>query len=688
MSTDTSVFSGSPPLTRFIIEDYSHQTNPIELINEELGKIFAKEPLDEVMLELLVDGVKNCFDRFGSANFPKDLKDRLIRIPTDKELGKRAFAAAYHPEIEGSIQFVLRFLNSQFKENGSQDATDNHLSVLKRGCLYYPYLAEKQWKSLQTIAKNFHLIQRSYNQIISVTPRTAQIFKQLIVAIAPVLNNPQARYHDPVRVVKPLTDAEELASIENWESIPPEEISSVPSSSTDVLKDSMNPVKKTLSGYIEGITDKILFHYGDTLVRLFTSPLTRAFESQTLQSIVEEALSNTNTKFSDEEKRNWKDFLCSSIPSTVDNFFSKTSDAMKDPERGYEFIHGITKMITPFCFKKPDTNSFAHKILILKLLPQITLFLRDYQTSVDLIKKFPSTSKESKENEILCAMIQNLHSRSSRPIFRDEQNPEYFKEDLNKYIERVILMQCDALKIKLPSPIKECVTAIVNHYVYTIFDALLSPFLIAILIRRIIERKDKIETPEQTSTVPPIPPIPDDQFSSALSRELWEMIGPILNMGGNPKLISWIIEKFDGTIKKELFMRARTVNDELHEIISSDCVIMPFVFMDTLLFDYEDGTAIPVIKELLSKDKATQEKFARQTISEFRERPYKIVSKLIKKETSRFTLLLAETFGNLDTFLKTLFNQLIELSTQEKILKLLIIYLCDGYVNYLKETQE
>jgi hypothetical protein len=669
-----------------IIEDYSDTPSNINLVCTDIEEHLNSDAPNEENLHILFQTLKWNLEKH-KVECPKDLKERISKLPMDKETSRHAFAVAYRWEVKYSIQFMhehIREPNPHILQNKRH--VQELIGNLAKGCLAHRYLESSQWNLLRDFVSDLQFREwmfRSRNHHIK---DAVFVFDQIKAALNPILKTPlEPLFQIPHLIVPPLTDVEEMSSAESWDFIRPPTPTPVASTSSAPNDTPMNPIKKTLVDYIEGVLANVLKYYGETFLQLLTLPLDDVFKGEKIGLIIDEALSNTATPFTKEDKEAWKNFLCQSVPTLAREFLSKTTDTINDPGNGYQFIHGITRLISPMCFKAPESDNDHHKTLLLSVLSQVNMFLRDYQTASVSIKPLPGSTEEAVERDILCAMIQTLQSRTSKTIFRNEQDPQIFAADISDYIAYTIEAHMQANEIKLPSPLNECVKAVVNHYVYSILNIVFSPFIIALGIHRLVDNLEEVEHPKEGSSIPLPQPTRDDQFSTALAIQFWNMITPILHMGGNPKLITWIIKTFKSPLQKYLMEKSKEIDKELQNIMNSDCVLMPFILLDKILFNHRDGKIIPAIRGLISSSAGTREAFTRSTINNFRGRPYEILSKIIKKETSSFTLMMAETFGDIDTFFPALFNRLIKLAEQERIIKLLIIYLCNAYLDYLSQ---
>ncbi len=670
-----------------IIEEYHDTSNNLDFVFNDISKELDSEQPNEECLHRLFHTLKTNLKRYN-AECPPHLKNRIAQLSIEKESSLHGFAVSFHLEVEKSINFMIDFISNPRQEHISDRAyTDSIVRVLTRGCFAYKYLKGTQYRQLQEFAQDFNLKEWWFKERNALGYTSLYVMGQMKTAIDPVKQNPQQRrFEFDVPIVKPLSEIEELSSAESWETINAPSPPPVATSSSSMDAPSMNSIKKTLVEYIEGVLGNVLKHYGETFLHLLTVPLDQVFKGEKIGEIIDQALSNTATPFTKEDKEAWKNFLCQSVPTLAREFLAKTTDTINDPGNGYQFIHGITRLISPLCFKTPEQENDSHKTLLLCVLSQLNLFLKDYQTACMSIKPHVGATEETLEQDILCAMIQNLQSRSERVIFRNEQDPKIFAEDISHYIEHMIEIHMQTNEVRLPSPLNECVKAVVNHYLYSILDIVFSPFIIAIGIHRFVDNIEEIDHPKEGSSIPLPEPVRDDQFSRALANQLWEMIHPILNMGGNPTMISWIIKTFEKRFKKFLLGKSKEIDAELQNIMNSDCVLMPFILLDKMLFNHRNGKHSPALRTIISSSAATKESFTKTTIQNFRGRPYAIISKIIKDQTSTFTLKMAETFGNIDTFLTTVFNRLINLTGQEKIIKLLIIYLCNAYLDYISRS--
>ncbi len=697
MAACSSSGSGSSCLGVVFIENYSHNMNPLEQIYNQINLHLTAPYLDEVQLNALLDAAESGYNDLSGSAIEMSIKEKINELTLDTNVKKRTYAFFMRDNINSTLAELDKLFQKEFHPETLAQHTDVYFESLSKIASSYKYLQEMQWKNIQ-----FHTVEilnferrislDAFRETIPEVFITKKNFlNRLKSVLRPIFENPGDRFKSIAKTMNRNIEIESLLKSEHWElvaEIAPEPVASSSNQKSEVFLTETSSQKKHLAKIIENISDRILKHYGSTIVNLLVNPLIDCFKMESLQEIVNNSLENlfpTFLKQENEERKRWVQFICSSIPAALSGFLSVPLQTISDPKEGYAFIHGITKLLQPLCFGTPGRIGNQHKALVLNMLPQITLFLNDYQASVKMARE-QNVTPLANENFILRGMIQNIQTRHTTQIFRNERNPKMYREDLQNLIRNLIVMQFDLLTPPLPLAVKAVAIEITKDYVYKIFDSMLSPFCIAVLVHRLVDCQEKLNVPAETSTTPPTSHIPDNQFTRALATEYWNAIQPILKLGGNPIVISSLVNLFENPIREKLFDLSKKTSEEMHTVLSSDCVLMPFILFDSILFHKQGDDYVPAIGELLNADQEKRQRFTRNILENFKGTPYKHISEMIKNNTSTLALKAAEAFVSLDEFLSNVFDQLNELSSQDKILKLLLVYLVDGYTNYLNEV--
>lgn len=332
-------------------------------------------------------------------------------------------------------------------------------------------------------------------------------------------------------------------------------------------------------------------------------------------------------------------------------------------------------LIKTICLVEPRQISESDKQLILLLLTRIDNFFSAYakalkDSNLQQLTDLPSIPSEE---EVM------IHALSKAGLFGQTEEAKNKKWTIETILEKVsyhttefvewIAKKNDWDDEKKALP--HCLAPLISM---GIFNRFISKDTLSYLLDRICDPSfnPQMAPPPQTNTSPAY----DSQFSLEAGKHMRSIFNNGLGLINSSTVVSKLSDIVQGVYPQLEKTMGNKIQHILHQILQDTCVSAPFFLLDQLLFQTEHEEKYFTWKQWCSLSHGEKEKRVRELPDKLLQKVYQILRGDLKK--------ISDASGWIDEYYKTissaLSQKIFRLSQQERLLKLMVLYILEGLI--------